>query len=210
MKKGLLGVLLGMLFQALDGMVSQCDRGVITTLLFNRIELLIDTFNRLREEGVEAREAVLKTSAQRLRPIMLTTITTILGLLPMAFQINMNFIERTIAYGGITSVWWVQLSTAVISGLAFATLLTLIVIPSMLAMPTNIAMAFRWTFRLKTADLIGDHEQIVEQDPNFIGPKLASASHRIPVEQGDDTRQGKERGKFVVYDGKQDYSEAAE
>jgi len=75
---------------------------------------------------------------------MLTTITTILGLIPMALQLNMNFFERTIAYGGITSVWWVQLSTAIISGLAFSTLLTLIVIPSMLAMPANIMAIFYW------------------------------------------------------------------
>ena len=88
-------------------------------IVVNNAIVLIDTFNRLREEGVDdIRQAALKTSAQRLRPIMLTTVTTILGLVPMALQINMNFFTQTISVGGITSIWWVQLSTAIIFGLA--------------------------------------------------------------------------------------------
>lgn len=137
----ILGVLIGLMVTGQKFSIIMTGTGVVALagIVVNNAIVLIDTYNRLRSEGVAPREAVLKTSAQRLRPIMLTTITTILGLLPMAFQINMNFIDRTIAYGGITSVWWVQLSTAVISGLAFSTILTLVVIPSMLAMPTNLS-----------------------------------------------------------------------
>ena len=62
----------------------------------------------------------------------------------MALQFNMNFFDRTISSGGITSVWWVQLSTAIIFGLAFSTVLTLVMIPSMLALPANIAAPFTW------------------------------------------------------------------
>ena len=80
--------------------------------------------------------AILKTAAQRLRPIMLTTITTIAGLIPMATEINLDFISRTVSVGGITSIWWVQLSTAIIFGLGFSTLLTLVVVPVALAAPT--------------------------------------------------------------------------
>jgi len=139
------GVLIGLMITGQKFSIIMTGTGVVALagIVVNNAIVLIDTFNRLRQEGVETREAVLKTSAQRLRPIMLTTITTILGLLPMAFQINMNFFDRVIAYGGITSVWWVQLSTAVISGLAFSTILTLLVIPSMLAMPANIAAIFK-------------------------------------------------------------------
>ena len=143
------GVLLGLMATGQKFSIIMTGTGVIALagIVVNNAIVLIDTFNRLREEGVETREAVLKTSAQRLRPIMLTTITTILGLIPMALQINMNFFERTIAYGGITSVWWVQLSTASIAGLAFSTILTLVMIPSMLALPANIMAAIRWVFR---------------------------------------------------------------
>ncbi|NKB52940.1 MAG: AcrB/AcrD/AcrF family protein [Rhizobiaceae bacterium] len=142
----IIGVLIGLMVTGQKFSIIMTGTGVVALagIVVNNAIVLIDTFNRLREEGVETREAVLKTSAQRLRPIMLTTITTILGLVPMALQLNMNFFDRTISYGGITSVWWVQLSTAIISGLAFSTVLTLIMIPSMLAMPANIAAPFKW------------------------------------------------------------------
>ena len=136
-----LGVLIGLMVTGQKFSIIMTGTGVVALagIVVNNAIVLIDTYNRLRAEGVNVHDAVLKTAAQRLRPIMLTTITTIMGLIPMALQINMNFIDRTISYGGITSVWWVQLSTAVISGLAFSTLLTLIVIPSLLAMPANLA-----------------------------------------------------------------------
>lgn len=142
----ILGVLIGLMVTGQKFSIIMTGTGVVALagIVVNNAIVLIDTFNRLRSEGVETRQAMYKTSAQRMRPIMLTTITTILGLVPMALQINMNFFDRTIAYGGITSVWWVQLSTAVISGLAFSTLLTLIFIPSMLALPANIAAPVRW------------------------------------------------------------------
>ncbi len=136
----ILGVLIGLMVTGQKFSIIMTGTGVVALagIVVNNAIVLIDTFNRLRAEGVETREAVLKTSAQRLRPIMLTTITTMLGLLPMALQINLDYFDRTIAVGGITSVWWVQLSTAIIFGLAFSTILTLIVIPSMLALPANI------------------------------------------------------------------------
>ena len=142
----IVGVLIGLIVTGQKFSIIMTGTGVIALagIVVNNAIVLIDTFNRLREEGVETREAVLKTSVQRLRPVMLTTITTILGLIPMALQINMNFFERVISSGGITSVWWVQLSTAIISGLAFSTVLTLVMIPSLLAMPANIVAPFKW------------------------------------------------------------------
>jgi len=86
---------------------------------------------------------VLKTAAQRLRPILLTTTTTIAGLIPMATQVNLDFFNQAITVGGITSVWWIQLSTAIIFGLAFSTILTLVLIPVLLATPSNIMRTCR-------------------------------------------------------------------
>ena len=60
----------------------------------------------------------------------------------MATQVNFNFFERVISVGGITSVWWVQLSTAVIFGLAFSTILTLVLVPVLLTLPTNVIHAY--------------------------------------------------------------------
>ena len=104
-------------------------------IVVNNAIVLIDTFNRERKVQPDVLTAVLATTAQRIRPILLTTITTIAGLIPMAAQVTLDFFTRTISVGGITSIWWVQLSTAIISGLAFSTILTLIVVPVMLALP---------------------------------------------------------------------------
>jgi multidrug efflux pump len=65
---------------------------------------------------------------------MLTTITTILGLLPMVFQLNIDFIHRELSLGAPSSQWWTQLSTAIAGGLAFATPLTLILTPCLLVL----------------------------------------------------------------------------
>jgi multidrug efflux pump len=85
------------------------------------------------------REAILRTCAQRVRPVMLTTITAILGLLPMVFGVNIDFATREITYGAPSTQWWTQLSSAIVFGLAFATVLTLIVTPSALMLKANIA-----------------------------------------------------------------------
>jgi multidrug efflux pump len=65
---------------------------------------------------------------------MLTTITTILGLLPMVLQVNLDFFERTIVFGAPSTQWWTQLATAIAGGLAFATVLTLVLTPCLLVL----------------------------------------------------------------------------
>ncbi|MEO1200683.1 MAG: efflux RND transporter permease subunit [Pseudomonadota bacterium] len=138
------GVLIGMMLTGQRFSIIMTGTGIVALagIVVNNAIVLLDTYNRLtRERGVDPIEAILKTAAQRLRPIFLTTFTTIMGLIPMATEINVNFfnpetMRPEINIGGITSVWWVQLSTAVVSGLAFATLITLIFVPTMVAMPT--------------------------------------------------------------------------
>ncbi|TCT05414.1 multidrug efflux pump [Tepidamorphus gemmatus] len=132
------GVLIGMLVTGQKFSVIMTGTGVVALagIVVNNAIVLIDTHNRLSESGLSGLDAVLRSCAQRLRPILLTTITTIMGLVPMALQINFDFFAPSIHVGGITSIWWVQLSTAVIFGLGFSTVLTLIVIPTMLAMPS--------------------------------------------------------------------------
>jgi multidrug efflux pump len=91
---------------------------------------------------MERLDAILKTAGQRLRPILLTTVTTMIGLLPMAVQVSVNVFQRTVTIAEPTSAWWVQLSTAIIFGLGFSTLLTLIVVPVMLALPDILRKRF--------------------------------------------------------------------
>lgn len=110
--------------------------GVISLagIVVNNNIVLIDTYNVLRRQGVPAIDAILRTGAQRLRPVMLTTITTILGLLPMVMQVNLDFFNRTAVFGAPSTQWWTQLATAIAGGLAFATVLTLILTPCLLAL----------------------------------------------------------------------------
>ncbi|WP_440876270.1 efflux RND transporter permease subunit [Thalassotalea sp. PLHSN55] len=113
--------------------------GVISLagIVVNNNIVLIDTYNVLRKEGLTAIDAVLRTGAQRLRPVMLTTITTILGLLPMVLQVNLDFFNRTAVFGAPSTQWWTQLATAVAGGLAFATMLTLVLTPCLLMLRDN-------------------------------------------------------------------------
>lgn len=139
------GVLVGMVVMGQKFSMIMTGTGVVALagIVVNNAIVLIDTFNRMRSEGVETRDAALKTAAQRMRPILLTTVTTIAGLIPMATQVNLNFFDQVVAVGGITSIWWVQLSTAIIFGLAFSTMLTLVLIPVLLAMPANVMALWR-------------------------------------------------------------------
>jgi multidrug efflux pump len=157
----IVGVLLGMLVTGQKFSIIMTGTGVVALagIVVNNAIVLIDTYNRMRGEGVPVHEAVLKTSAQRFRPIFLTTFTTILGLIPMALTINMDYFDRMISVGSITSVWWVQLSTAVISGLAFSTLLTLILTPVLLSLPANFSnLIARWRGRQPPERLSGDSD----------------------------------------------------
>eukprot|EP00873_Tetraselmis_striata_P021492 jgi/Tetstr1/441756/TSEL_029977.t1 len=132
------GVLLGMALMGQKFSIIMTGTGVVALagIVVNNAIVLIDTYNRFREDGIEPVEAILKTSAQRIRPVLLTTTTTIAGLIPMMTMVNFDFFNRVIEKGSITAVWWVQLSTAIIFGLGFSTILTLVMIPTMLAVPT--------------------------------------------------------------------------
>ena len=107
--------------------------------------VLVDTFYQLRRQGYQADEAAMRAGAQRFRPVMLTTLVTVVGLLPLMFQIHPNFHNGHIEYKAPGSEWWVQLSAAVVWGLSFATLLTLVLTPVLLAAPKVTAERFgRW------------------------------------------------------------------
>jgi len=128
------GVFIGLLvFQKPFGIVMS-GIGVISLagIVVNNNIVLIDTFNQLVNRGLSRKEAILRTGVQRLRPVMLTTITTILGLLPMVLEMNIDFINQKIEFGAPSTQWWSQLATAVAGGLAFATVLTLVLTPCLL------------------------------------------------------------------------------
>ena len=107
-------------------------------IVVNNNIVLIDTYQYLRRTGLAVEDAVIRTAVQRARPVLLTTSTTILGLLPMVFEINVNFAAGTITHGSTVSSMWVLISSTIVYGLAFSTMLTLILTPILLAAPTVI------------------------------------------------------------------------
>jgi multidrug efflux pump subunit AcrB len=129
-----IGVFLGLIITQQPFGIVMNGIGVISLagIVVNNNIVLIDTYSILRSKGMAPREAVLRTGAQRLRPVLLTTVTTVLGLLPMVFSLNIDFFTRHISYGAPSTQWWTQLSTSVAFGLVFATGLTLILTPSLL------------------------------------------------------------------------------
>ena len=128
------GVFLGLLIRGEAFSVVMSGIGIVALagIVVNNNIILIDTFNKLRQDGETARHAVLQTCVQRFRPVLLTSATTIMGLMPLVTQLNLNFIERDITIGAPSSQWWVQLSTAIAGGLLFATVITLFLTPSFL------------------------------------------------------------------------------
>jgi len=71
--------------------------------------------------------------------VLLTTATTVLGLMPMVFGINIDFFTREVTQGAPSTQWWTQLSTSIVFGLSFATILTLVVTPSALVLQANVS-----------------------------------------------------------------------
>ena len=138
------GVMAGLIITGQSFGIVMTGIGVIALagIVVNNNIVLIDTYARLVKSGMDPMEAVVRTGTQRLRPVMLTTITTIFGLLPMVFQTNIDFFTRDIAVGAPSTQWWVQLSTAVAFGLSFATILTLFVTPSLLALGARTSAYF--------------------------------------------------------------------
>ncbi|HHS82216.1 MAG TPA: efflux RND transporter permease subunit, partial [Devosia sp.] len=131
------GVLLGMLITRQPFSAIMTGIGIVSLagVVVNNSIVLIDTYNRLKSDGVEPITAILMTAAQRTRPVILTTVTTIFGLMPMAMGISIDFFARTIELGAPSGKWWISLSTALVSGLAFSTILTLALVPVMIVAP---------------------------------------------------------------------------
>jgi len=138
------GVFLGLLLTGTSFGIVMCGVGVISLagIVVNNNIIFIDTYKLLLADGMQKREALIRTAAQRLRPILLTAGTTVLGLLPMVFQLNINFMELDLSHGAPSAQWWEQLSTAIAGGLTFATILTLFFTPCMLMVEGGVKWAF--------------------------------------------------------------------
>ena len=136
-----IGVFIGLLVTGRPFGIIMGGIGVIALagIVVNNNIVLIDTFDRLKKTTATVREAILLTGAQRLRPVLLTTVTTMLGLLPMTFNVGLDFINRGVVIDAPANQLWVPLSISIVWGLGFSTVLTLIITPSALMVRANVA-----------------------------------------------------------------------
>lgn len=134
-----IGALLGMLVTGQAFVIVMSGIGMIALagVVVNNNIVLIDTYDRLREEGWDKLDAVLQTCRERARPVVLTALAAILGVLPIAFGLGLEFAHHEVTINAPSTQWWIALSSAIVFGLAFATVLTLIVTPSMLMIFTR-------------------------------------------------------------------------
>ncbi|PLX97028.1 MAG: AcrB/AcrD/AcrF family protein [Desulfuromonas sp.] len=125
------GVFLGLMVTVTPFGIIMTGIGVISLagVVVNNAIVLIDYINQLRSKGMSLDEALVRAGTVRFRPVMLTAITTILGLLPMAVGVSFDFFSLSLEVGGESAQWWGPMAVAVIFGLAVATLLTLVVVP---------------------------------------------------------------------------------
>ncbi len=136
------GVLLGLLFlgEPFSAILSGVGVVALAGIVVNNNIVLIDTFNYVRGQHPElsVQEIIVRSSAQRLRPVLLTTVTTVFGLLPLACGLSVDLINRSVTASGQMSTFWGPLSQAIVFGLSFATILTLVATPAMLALPARL------------------------------------------------------------------------
>ena len=138
------GVFAGLLIAQTPFIMTMTGVGIIAcagVIVKNNI-VLLDTFDIFKHQIPDERDAIVKTCLQRLRPILLTNLTAILGLVPIALQLHVDFFHRIVEYGTPALQFWKHLAIAMIYGLGFATLLTLIVTPAALMLKANIRRRF--------------------------------------------------------------------
>ena len=137
------GVLLGLIASQAPFSTVLTGVGIVALagIVVNNNIVLIDTYNYLRRNNslLTSSEAVLAAAKSRFRPVMLTTVTTIVGLLPLANGISIDIVHRSYTVGGMVASWWQPLASAIVNGLAFSTILTLLLTPAMLLIPDIIS-----------------------------------------------------------------------
>ena len=142
------GVLIGMLVMQQAFSIIMTGTGIVALagIVVNNNIVLIDTYQEL-SRYMPRIEAIIRTAEQRIRPVLLTTITTMAGLAPMMFGLSLDFINGGYSIDSPTALWWKQLATAVVFGLGIATVLTLLLTPSLLAARYWIVTYIVWIAR---------------------------------------------------------------
>ena len=176
------GVLIGLMIFRMPFGIIMTGVGVISLagVVVNNAIVLIDYIDLLRtREGLSRTEALLKAGATRFRPVVLTAITTVLGLVPLATGFNLDFIglftslDPNIYWGGEQAAWWGPMAIAVIAGLSFATVLTLVVVPVMYSIVDDAALFFARNFTWQGGEYLPEENAAVHGSRGALTPVAA-------------------------------------
>ena len=160
----LIGVLLGLILTRTPfGLFTFIGIISLAGIVVNNGIVLVDYAMQLRKRGMPKREAIVQAGATRLRPVILTALTTVIGLIPLTFGINFDFVglltdfDPNFYIGSENTQFWGPMGTAIISGLTFATFLTLVIVPVMYSSFDSVGDRLSHLFdRGKAADAHGD------------------------------------------------------
>jgi len=151
------GVLLGLLITGKSFSTTMTGISIVTLagIVVNNNIVLIDTFNRLKDDSPQIEQSlhVINACKQRLRPIILTSLTTIFGLMPLAMGISLDIISRDIVVGSRIVDWWSNLAVSIVFGLGFSTFITLILTPALLTLPYALRNEYKKYFKTQTNDI---------------------------------------------------------
>lgn len=152
-----IGVFLGLIVFNMPFSIIMTGIGIISLagVVVNNAIVLLDYTIRLRKRGLSKYEAIVQAGMTRFRPVMLTAVTTILGLIPMVFGISFDFSNLRWIVGGDSAQWWGPMAVAVAFGLAFATILTLVVVPTLYSVVDSVSS---WFSRHRSESIIAGNE----------------------------------------------------
>jgi multidrug efflux pump subunit AcrB len=177
------GVLAGLMVFRMPFVIIMTGLGIISLagIVVNNAIVLIDYIDILRDrDGMERREALVQGGKTRFRPVILTATTTALGLVPLAVGLNFDFfglygsLSPELYWGGDQAAWWGSMAVAVIVGIMFATLLTLVLVPVLYSLVDDFSAFFRRHYTVEGAEETGGEptfgdsrsaEEILEPEP---------------------------------------------
>ncbi|WP_170410328.1 efflux RND transporter permease subunit [Ruegeria arenilitoris] len=179
------GVLIGMIVMGQPFSIIMTGTGIVALagIVVNNNIVLIDTYQEY-SRYMPRIEAIIRTAEARIRPVLLTTLTTMAGLTPMMFGLSLDFINGGYSINSPTALWWKQLATAVVFGLGIATVLTLIVTPSLLALRVWVSTYTIWLGRALARATSGRSSQLAQD--MAIG-KAVRQAQATEVVWGDET-----------------------
>ncbi|CAD0185200.1 Toluene efflux pump membrane transporter TtgE [Ruegeria sp. THAF57] len=178
------GVLIGMLVMQQPFSIIMTGTGIVALagIVVNNNIVLIDTYQEY-SRYMPRIEAIVRTAEARIRPVLLTTLTTMAGLTPMMFGLSLDFINGGYSINSPTALWWKQLATAVVFGLGIATVLTLIVTPSFLALRVWVSTYTIWLGKLLARATAGRSSQVAQDMAIGKAARQAQATEVIWTEE---------------------------